>query len=48
MFQSAKNAWGNGRYVHAVNHGKIRENAILLESKNAKDLAGNIYIDFLR
>ncbi len=43
MFQSAKNAWNNGRYVHAVNHGKIRENAILLESKNAKDLAGNIY-----
>jgi len=43
MLQSAWNGWKTGRYVHAVYHGKLRENVILLESKNAKDLAGNIY-----
>ena len=43
MFQSAWNGWKTGRYVHAVNHGRLKENTILLESKNAKDLAGNIY-----
>lgn len=43
MFQSAWNGWKTGRYVHAVYRGKLRENVILLESKNAKDLAGNIY-----
>ena len=43
VFQSAWNGWKTGRYVHAVNHGKLKKNTILLESKNARDLAGNIY-----
>ncbi len=32
-----------GYYVNSVNHGKLKEKTILLESKNGKDLAGNIF-----
>jgi len=43
MIQSAWNGWKTGRYVRAVYHGKLKENTILFESKNARDLAGNIF-----
>lgn len=43
MFRSATNGIKTGRYVHLVRHGKLRENTVLLESKNAKDLAGNLF-----
>lgn len=32
-----------GRYVRDVRKGKLLENTVLLESKNAKDLAGNVF-----
>lgn len=43
MFRSWKGSWETWRYIRAVQKEELRENVILLESKNAKDLAGNIY-----
>jgi len=43
MFRSAKIGMKTGRYVWNVRNGKLLENTVLLESKNAKDLAGNIF-----
>ena len=43
MFHSAMNGIKTGRYVWAVRHGAVRENTMLLESKNANDLAGNLF-----
>lgn len=43
MFRSARNGIKTGRYVRAVEHGTLLEDTVLLESKNAKDLAGNLF-----
>lgn len=43
MFRSAKIGIKTGRYVRDVRKGILLENTVLLESKNAKDLAGNIF-----
>lgn len=43
MFRSAKIGMRTGRYVWNVRNGKLLENTVLLESKNAKDLAGNLF-----
>ncbi len=43
MFRSAMNGIKTGRYVWAVRHGALCENTVLLESKNANDLAGNLF-----
>ena len=43
MFRSARNGIKTGRYVRMVQHGALREDTVLLESKNANDLAGNLF-----
>jgi len=43
MFRSARNGINTGRYVRAVQKGRLREDTILLESKRGKDLAGNVF-----
>ena len=43
MFRSAINGIKTGCYVWAVRHAALCENTVLLESKNASDLAGNLF-----
>ena len=43
MFRSARNGIKTGRYVRAVERGALLEDTVLLESKNANDLAGNLF-----
>ena len=38
MFRSAINGINTGRYVRAVQKGRLREDTILLESKRGQDL----------
>lgn len=43
MLRSAINGIKTGGYVWAVRHGTLKEDCVLLESKNGNDLAGNLF-----